>query len=143
MLETVCAGTSGWCQVRWGSVRSERQTFVDDGADAYRNINRLIAAMGPDLKQEVMAGAAVGAPSTVDTLVQQDFDEMILRCMKPKRPWTPVCISCAVSVTTSPSRCSNFTTPLASIPMAFNILNKEKNEKNEIFSRIPRRHRLE
>ena len=143
MLETVCAGTSGWCRVRWGSVRSERQTFVDDGADAHRNVNRLIAAMDPNLKQEVMAGAAVGATSTVDTLVQQDFDEVILRCMKPKRPWTPVYISCAVSVTTSLNKCSNFTTPLASISMTLNILNKEKNEKNEIFSRLPRRHRLE
>lgn len=73
---------------------------VDDGVDVYKTVNRLIAAMDSDIRTEVLTelddidpdslsadeiaelltilqDAAVDAPSTADTLVQQDFDELV------------------------------------------------------------------
>ena len=79
---------------------TEGDAFVDDGVDAYKAVNRLIAAMDSDIRTEVLTelddidpdslsadeiaelltilqDAAVDAPSTADTLVQQDFDELV------------------------------------------------------------------
>lgn len=78
---------------------TEQQTFAD-GVDAYGNIKRLIFAIDHDIMAEIVAemgdvdieslsadeiaeltailqDAAVDEPSTVDTLVQQDFDEVV------------------------------------------------------------------
>lgn len=78
---------------------TEQQTFAD-GVDPYENIKRLIFAIDHDIMAEIVAemgnvdieslsadeiaeltailqDAAVDEPSTVDTLVQQDFDEVV------------------------------------------------------------------
>lgn len=78
---------------------TEQQTFAD-GVDAYGNIKRLIFAIDFDIMEEIVAeigdvdieslsadeiaeltailqDAAIDEPSTVDTLVQQDFDEVV------------------------------------------------------------------